>query len=55
MHASGRDVIFRLREIFAKCPAEFEEYRKCMDKSQMKYGKCRSQEKSLMEAWGAKS
>lgn len=42
---------FRLRKILAKCPDEFEAFRKCMDKSQMKYAQCRSQEKIFKEVY----
>lgn len=42
-----------LREISSKCPEQFEEFRKCLDKSQINYGLCRSQEKAFRDAFGA--
>eukprot|EP00752_Nemacystus_decipiens_P009044 g8075.t1 len=42
-----------LRKILTKCPAEFEAYRKCMDKTQMSWTACSSEEKTFTDAFDA--
>lgn len=39
----------RLRRMEAQCPDEFETYRKCMDKTQMRLPLCRKEEQDLFE------
>lgn len=43
----------RLSKISTKCPDQFEEFRKCMDKTQMKFAQCRSEEKAFTDAFNA--
>ncbi|CAN0005660.1 unnamed protein product [Ascophyllum nodosum] len=44
-----------LGKIATKCPEEFEKYRKCMDKKQMKYRLCRKEEKYFHDCFYAES